>query len=180
MKSAMIGQGLILGAGMAATLCFAAEPGPVGKIVRTEGWAVVTQGAQYVRASEGMPLREGDRLIALEDSAVTIHFADGCELTLSENELLTVGPVSTCASDAVGQYRVDPKSGVATVADAPPAPQLAALEPPTPPPPPPVAIIPAAAPAWGWAIPAALVGGAILLAADDDGDGGPPPPPISQ
>jgi hypothetical protein len=176
MKSATVGKSLILGAGLATTLCFAAAPEPVGKIVRTEGWAVVTQGAQYVRASEGMPLREGDRLIALKDSSVTIHFADGCELTLAENELLTVGPVSTCASDAVGHYRADPKSGVATVADAPPAPRPAALEPPTPPPPPPVAIVPAAA-GGGWMIPAALLGGAILLA-DDDGDG--PRPPISR
>lgn len=175
MKRTTIGQGLVLGAGLVATLSVAAALEPVGKIVRTEGWAVVTQGAQYVRASEGMPLREGDRLIALNDSAVTIHFTDGCELTLSENELLTVGPASTCASEAVGHYRVDPKSGVASVADAPPAPQLAALEPPTPPPPPPVAIVPAA-PGWGWAIPAGLAGAAILLAADNGGNGDDSPP----
>ncbi len=162
MKRTTIGQGLVLGAGLTATLSFAAAPelGPVGKIVRTEGWAVVTQGAQYVRASEGMPLREGDRLIALNDSAVTIHFTDGCELTLSENELLTVGPASTCASEAVGHYRVDPKSGVASVAE---------------PPPPPVAIVPAA-PGWGWAIPAGLAGAAILLAADNGGNGDDSPP----
>jgi len=170
---------LLAAGGLAGSICAAAQPEPVGKIARTQGWAVVSLGTQYVTAAEGMPLREGDRLIVLQDSEVTILFKDGCRLTLSENELLTVRELSTCAAEAVGQYSIDPSTGVATTADPQAHLLPAGLEPPTPPPPPPpLAVIPATGP--NWAIPATLIGaaaGVILLTRDDDGG---PPPPISR
>ncbi|MEY6431479.1 hypothetical protein ABC977_03550 [Thioalkalicoccus limnaeus] len=87
---------------------------PVGELARITGTAVVNQGAQYVVGREGIPLREGDRLLVLEGGNALVLFADGCQYALQDDELLVVPAVSTCASQAVGQYKVDPRSAIAT------------------------------------------------------------------
>jgi hypothetical protein len=124
-----------------------------------------------------MSLRDGDRLMALEGGAVTIQFTDGCQHTLGDNEVLTLGTLSSCAADAVGSYQVDPRTGVAKAPDGAGYLRQAALEPPAPPPPPVAAAIPAAAGSV-WVpvvIGAALIGGAVYAINDDDDD----PRPIS-
>jgi|GEM_PF-3977577 len=94
----------------------AAAAEPVGTLARVSGTAVVNQGAQYVVGREGMALREGDRLLALEGGSALVKFADGCEYRLEDDELLVVPAVSTCvARDAVatGSHRVPSYNAVA-------------------------------------------------------------------
>jgi hypothetical protein len=181
MMSSKIGFGrFIIGAGVAVSLGVAAAVEPVGEVARLEGLVVVSQGAKYVTATEGMALREGDRLMALEAGSVTVRFVDGCLLNLADNTLFTVGPVSSCAAEAVGSYGVDPNSGVANAPNAKGYLRPAALEPPTPPAlPPPMAAAPVAG--MGWLLPAAAAGGiaALIIALNDD-DNRRAPPPISQ
>jgi hypothetical protein len=181
MMSSKIGVGrFIIGAGVAVSLGVAAAVEPVGEVARLEGLVVVSQGAKYVTATEGMALRAGDRLMALESGSVTVRFVDGCLLNLADNTLFTVGPVSSCASEAVGSYGVNPNSGVANAPNAKGYLRHAALEPPTPPAlPPPMAAAPAAG--MGWLLPAAAAGGIVaLIAANDDDDDDDDGPPISQ
>jgi len=169
---AIAAAGLTLGLGTAS----AAEP--IGSFARIDGVAVVSKGAQYVKAHEGMPLKEGDRLMVMEGGKAIIAFADGCQYTLADNEILTIGAVSTCASDAVGSYKVDPYTSVAQSQNTASAQfQKAAMG------------APAAASAGGAAaagslawVPLALVGAVgIAAAAGDSGGGGgivlPPPSP---
>ncbi len=100
--------------GAALTTSFAASGAnqPVASFARIEGVAVVSKGAQYVKASEGMPLAEGDRLMVMEGGKAIIAFADGCQREVADNELLTIGAKSTCASDAVGAYKVQEDTAV--------------------------------------------------------------------
>jgi len=94
----------------------AAAAEPVGTLARVSGTAVVNQGAQYVVGREGMALREGDRLLALEGGSALVKFADGCEYRLEDDELLVVPAVSTCvARDAVatGSHKVPSYNAVA-------------------------------------------------------------------
>ena len=102
----------LFGVCLTAAFATASAAEPVGTLSRIEGATVVSQGAQYVKAREGMKLREGDRLMAMEGGNAVISFADGCQYTLTDNELLTLGPTSPCASDAVGSHKVDPYAAV--------------------------------------------------------------------
>jgi hypothetical protein len=155
--------GMVAGLAISATAGAAVATDPVGKIARVTGTAVVSQGAQYVVATEGMAIREGDRLMAMEGGAITLQFADGCQLAVNDNEILTVGTADSCKSNS-GQVM-----------------RPAALSGPVPPEPPPPMGMVGSTP--GWVIPvvgAAVIGGAILIANNDDGDNdGPQPIPPS-
>lgn len=85
---------------------------PLGSFVRIDGVAVVSKGAQYVKAFEGMPLSEGDRLMVMEGGKAVLKFADGCQHKLQDNELLTIAALSPCASNTAGTYKVDSYSAV--------------------------------------------------------------------
>lgn len=104
--------------GLTLGLATASAADSVGTFSRIEGNAVVSKGAQYVKAYEGMPLNEGDRLMALDGGKVVLSFKDGCTFDVSDSEILTIGVVSPCASDAVGSYKVDPYRAVSQDSDA--------------------------------------------------------------
>ena len=97
-----LGVSLTLGLGVVS----AAES--VGTLSRVEGFAFVSQGAQYVAGREGMSLKEGDRVMIMDGGSAVISFADGCTYSLADDEVLSLGATSTCASDTEGSYKVDP------------------------------------------------------------------------
>jgi hypothetical protein len=102
-----------------ASLALALPLGTVGAaestatLSRLVGVGVVSQGAQYVPAHEGMALRQGDRFMVLEDGNAIITFADGCRYSLADNEVLTIGATNTCTTGAVGSHEVTPHNAVA-------------------------------------------------------------------
>lgn len=103
----------IFGACLAATVATASAADSVGTLSGIEGHTFVSQGAQYVKGRVGMKLMEGDRLMAMEGGSAVVSFVDGCRYELTENELLSVGPVSSCAlSSTAGAYKVDPYHAV--------------------------------------------------------------------
>ena len=65
-------------------------------MTRVEGSALVNQGAEYVPASDGLSLREGDLVMAMDGASATITFSDGCVYKLDENTILTVGAADSC------------------------------------------------------------------------------------
>jgi hypothetical protein len=143
---------LALGFGVAS----AAEP--VGAFARINGVAMVSQGARYVKAHEGMPLYDGDRLLVMDGGSAIIKFADGCRYTVHDNEILTIGATSTCASGAVGSDKVQAYNAIAYNPDASQMVEKAAMGgPPTPPPPAAVA----ATANLGWVVGAA--GGLVAV-----------------
>ena len=70
----------------------------VGEIRLVNGSALVSQGAQYVPASEGMQLHELDRIMVMEDSSAVLAFADGCEYTMASSEMITLTGQSVCST----------------------------------------------------------------------------------
>ena len=87
---------------MAATFnCATAADETAATLVRIEGEAVVSKGAQYVGGTEGMALKVGERVMALAASTATIQFNDGCRYVLEANQLLTVDATSPCALGVV-------------------------------------------------------------------------------
>ena len=103
---------VLLGASLTVGLTVASAAEPVGSLARIEGFAFVSQGAQYVAAKEGMALKEGDRLMVMDGGNAIISFVDGCSYTLGDNEVLSLGATSTCAADTDGSYKIEPYTTV--------------------------------------------------------------------
>lgn len=78
----------------------------VATLARITGDAVVSKGAQYVSAAQGMALKVGERVMALAGSSAVVQFNDGCRYVLEANQLLTVESKSPCALGLVGQQGV--------------------------------------------------------------------------
>lgn len=96
------------------SLAIAADPVPAAKVTRVEGNAIASQDARYLPAREGMALKEGDRLMVLENSTAIVSFADGCQYTLKDMGVLVVQKTSTCALNGVGVYNFDPRTAVSS------------------------------------------------------------------
>ena len=64
-----------------------------------KGSVVVSQNGKFVPASNATALRAGDRVVA-KDGEASLKFADGCQVTLKPQAMLTVGAASPCASGA--------------------------------------------------------------------------------
>lgn len=96
------------------SLAIAADPVPAAKVTRVEGNAIASQDARYLPAREGMALKEGDRLMVLDNSSAIVSFADGCQYTLKDMGVLVVQKTSTCALNGVGVYNFDPRTAVSS------------------------------------------------------------------
>lgn len=95
-------------------LSVASAAASIGSVARVQGSALINQGERYVPATEGMPVQERDRMIATEGSTAVIKFNDGCQYTLTDNQVLTVGAASTCAAGStVASYPVTPTPAAA-------------------------------------------------------------------
>ena len=99
----ILATGLTVAFGQAA-----ASDDTVAKVSRVEGNTLVNQGAEYVPASDGLPLREGDLVMAMEGGSATITFSDGCVYKLDENMILTVGAADSCTRGLFSLSQANP------------------------------------------------------------------------
>ena len=115
------------------------------------GGDVLVSQSPYVNAAVGMQVKNGGRVMTLDDSFAVVGYDDGCWYEMGPNELLTVADISPCC--------------------VPPLPAA--------PVPPPVAA--PAIPGWvvPAAIGTVAVGAAVWNNNRDDDNGPPPRPPIS-
>ena len=68
----------------------------VANVIRVKGQTMVSRGANYINALEGMGLHEDERIMTLEESSALLLFKNGCSYQLQENEMLTIGSESPC------------------------------------------------------------------------------------
>lgn len=80
--------------------CDADWTGQGATIVKIIGEGMVSQ-SPYVKATVGMRVRNGGRVLALAGSTVVVAFDDGCWHEVKENEVLTIEDVSPCCPAAV-------------------------------------------------------------------------------
>lgn len=78
---------MIAGVSMAYGASAVAEQGTLTSL---QSPVMVNQGAEYVEATEGMKLNEGDQLMVLQGGSAAVNFASGCSMVLGGNELLRV------------------------------------------------------------------------------------------
>ena len=157
MNKAKFARKCLLGACLTSVLGVASAAEPItGTLARITGVAVVSQGAQYVKGHEGMQLKEGDRLMVMDGGSAILSFTDGCQYSLADNEVLTIGATSTCASGAVGSYKIDPYTAVSQD----PTVVSNSFQP--------AAVGASAAAIPGWVIPASVLGTLTILGATLD------------
>ncbi len=72
-------------------------PRAVATLSQLEGRALVSRGDRYVRAHEGIKLKQGTRLIVMENGRAVIRYEDGCVQELLSDKILTVDPAA-CVS----------------------------------------------------------------------------------
>ena len=160
-----------VGVGLTLALGVVSAADSVGTLSRIQGVAFVSQGAQYVAGREGMALKEGDRLMVMDGGNAVISFSDGCRYDLADNEVLTIGAASTCASETESSYKVDPYVTVSQdPAATPDSIRLASAQ------------VGGAGAMPAWVIPAGLIGGLAIMGAaadlgSDDRDNRLPPSP---
>lgn len=99
----LFGRAIVAAAVCASASAAIAAEGEVATLARITGDAVVSKGAQYVSAAEGMALKVGERVMSLATSTTTIQFNDGCRYVLEANQLLTIEGKSPCALGLAGQ-----------------------------------------------------------------------------
>jgi hypothetical protein len=102
-KKALLVSAISVAALSAAQSGAWAAEGEVATLARITGDAVVSKGAQYVGATEGMVLKVGERVMSLAASSALVQFNDGCRYVLEANQLLTIENKSPCALGLVNQ-----------------------------------------------------------------------------
>lgn len=91
---------------------------PVATLGQAQGTVLVSQGDQFVTATDGQALQAGDRVLVMEGGSVQLSFSDGCALPLAAGSMLDVPALSPCAGGVASVQRVGP---LLAQADAEPA-----------------------------------------------------------
>jgi hypothetical protein len=75
----------------------------------------------YVKATVGMRVNNGGRVLALAGSTVVVAYDDGCWHEVKENEVLTIEDVSPCCAAAVVPPPPPPPPAAPNLVWVPPA-----------------------------------------------------------
>lgn len=97
---------------VSALSAWAQEPKVVGKLANVTGLVTVSRGGQLTNATNGGQLVVGSRIISLSSGGVTLKFDNGCDVTLKENESITVSDSKECTALLAG---VSPMVATGTV-----------------------------------------------------------------
>lgn len=117
---------VLVSAVLSAALATASAADPVATVSQIQGVALVSQGADYVTAKQGMTLSEGDRVMAMEGGNVALTYVDGCKLNIADNQVFTVGNAASCSEGTLSQRSVGPYLAAAGAGGAATAGRIAA------------------------------------------------------
>ena len=122
-------QKVTLVIGTAASLAFglgqACATEALGLLGEVRGLTIISQGPRYVAGREGMPLRAGDRVMALEGGEALLWFVDTCQYRVGDDLFLDVGAQSPCALGKGGEYRPELRDAVQLLVNAEQKPTVA-------------------------------------------------------
>lgn len=101
---------MLIAAVLGASVAFAQtdKPESDAELVEIEGSVLVNQGEQFVPASEGIRLKEGDRVMAMSESGALIKYDDGCDVRVEPDTVVTLDEGSPCAGWLLGVERAAP------------------------------------------------------------------------
>ena len=87
------GAAILLGSSMSA---FAENAGT--QLTSLQLPVMINQTGTYVEAQTNMTVYPGDRLMAMGGGSATVVYANGCEQSVSDNEIAEVGTPDSCST----------------------------------------------------------------------------------
>lgn len=78
-----------------------------------EGTVLVNTGERFVNTREDTVLVAGDRVLLMNDAAAQLSFADGCDVPLQAESMVTIGESSPCAGQQLLVNRIGPMTAQA-------------------------------------------------------------------
>jgi len=96
---------LAIALSMFATSAYADSVATMGEV---SGDVKINQGTQFVDAQPGQAVNAGDRIMAMEHSATSITFSDGCKMDINGGTLVTVPATSTCKGGVAQTQQIAP------------------------------------------------------------------------
>ena len=82
--------GLRLGLGLIAILVATPAVSEIARIKQSSGTASVVRGAQQLKATPGLPLNAGDRLVTGKDGRMSLTFIDNTRFAVGPNSRVSV------------------------------------------------------------------------------------------
>ena len=79
-----------------ATVC--AESIPSVRLLQVQGNVMVNDGAKFQKATSGMQLKPGSKVVTAKDATVNMVYQNGCVKTVKSNTLITVGSSDECTT----------------------------------------------------------------------------------
>jgi hypothetical protein len=81
---------LTLGIGLVALLATAPAAAEIARIKQSSGTATVARGTQQLKASPGLPLQAGDKLVTGRDGRMSLTFVDNTRFAVGPNSSISV------------------------------------------------------------------------------------------
>ena len=81
---------LTLGIGLVAFLAAAPGAAEIARIKQSSGTATIARGTQQLKASPGLPLQAGDKLVTGKDGRMSLTFVDNTRFAVGPNSSISV------------------------------------------------------------------------------------------
>ena len=100
---------LLVSALFAASSVSASEAtAPEALLTDIEGTVLVNQGERFVNVHEATALKAGDRVLLMSGASAGLVWADGCEMPLVPESMLSIADQSPCVGQAAEVTRIGP------------------------------------------------------------------------
>lgn len=100
---------LLVAALFAASSVSASEStAPEAMLTDIEGTVLVNQGERFVNVHEATALVAGDRVLLMSGASAGLVWADGCELPLVAESMLSIGAQSPCLGETAEVTQLGP------------------------------------------------------------------------
>jgi hypothetical protein len=74
------------------------------KLTQVQGDVMVNNGSRFVKATSGLELKPGAKIVTAKSSNVSLIYQNGCVKQLKQNTMHTVGTAEQCAAN-IGKER---------------------------------------------------------------------------
>ena len=81
---------------------------PEAMLTGVEGTVLVNQGERFVNVHEATALKAGDRVLLMSGASAGLAWADGCEMPLVAESMLSISAQSPCVGQAAEVTQVGP------------------------------------------------------------------------
>lgn len=83
-----------------ATAATTATTATTVKLSQVQGDVMVNNGSRFVKATSGLEIKPGAKIVTAKGAAVSLVYQNGCVKQLKQNSMLTVGAAVECTAKA--------------------------------------------------------------------------------